>query len=164
MDSKKTQDFNHYYSEHYLPFENKNLKSFAVFLAQQTLTKTSIDEPSVIIDVKNDILYFVELLHVCKQHHPIMKITRNRLLNSCNCTFLKQINWFSQNIAVQSIFHSTKYRNSSPKRLVCGLNFCNILTNKLKTDKIVAQTSHYCPPNNFTPRGTSSTTQSKKPC
>jgi hypothetical protein len=88
------------YSEHYLPFENKNLKSFAVFLAQQTLTKTSIDKPSVIIDVKKDILYFVELLHVCKQHHPIKKITRNRLLNSCNCTFLKQINWFSQNIAV----------------------------------------------------------------
>jgi len=29
---------------------------------------------------------------------------------------------------------------------VCGLNFCNILTNKLKTDKTVAQTSHYSPP------------------
>ena len=29
---------------------------------------------------------------------------------------------------------------------MCGVNFCNILTNKLKTDKIVAQTSHYCPP------------------
>lgn len=90
--------------------------------------------------------------------------------NSESFTQFMQLHIFKTNQLVLTkhssivIFHSTKYRNSSPKRLVCGLNFCNILANKLKTDKIVAQTSHYCAPNNFTPRGTSSTTQSKKPC